>query len=46
MKRTLNDYTMRELLDMWKRDCTFVQFCKELEEKLEEEHERAEVQGG
>lgn len=49
-KRTLNDYTMYELLDMWKkqynRSNTFVQFCTKLEEKWEKESETFKVQEG
>jgi len=44
VKKTLNDYTMRELLDMWDRSNTFIQFCNKLEEKLERENEREKAE--
>lgn len=38
-KTDLNDFTMKELTDMWDRSNTFVDFCNKLEKKLEKENE-------
>ena len=38
-KTSLNEFTMRELLDEWDRSETFVEFCTKLEKKLEKQNE-------